>query len=270
MADLIPQEEDTDESGTGQPESVPVNDVTELSAPTSAVNVGTYRPHMEATCIAFSRVFGANGSEWSLTLREGVTRAQVDHLFLAMKQTAVIGAKHGFAFSYSQAVKEPPVPPNSESQGETIAVPSRPSQSVPAVAPPAAPKSGPPVGGPPRPPAARTAAAGGVPGGWDKIIKVVIVPNPKDAEKPRVELWGKPALKYAVTSAPASLLMAKLSDKYGLSEEAALEAYGWMFTPGGPYTINWAVQIVDSETLNRSGKPYRNIGDIMDLDRERL
>ena len=248
-----------DTTQDGQPESGQVKPEAETL---TRITVIQPREHMEATCIAFTKVYSQDGSEWSLTLREGITSEQLDRLLLAMQYTGKVGEKHGFRMTRADAQPAPPLPATSPVERDSDGRPAPTGTTPPKPAQPT--KSGAP---PPPTNAPRKPQAEGLSSDWEPIFKVVVNPNAKAPENPRVELWGKPVLQYPVSTAPASLIAGKLAEAYDMQVDNP--ALAWLFQPGGPWGVEWKVKLVDSEKLNQKGRPYRNIAELIDLERER-
>jgi len=213
------------------------------------------REHMEATCIAFTRIYDSDGNEWSLTLREGITSDQLDQLLTAMEYTNKVLDKHGFALASKATLpvdanlSKPPTLQRRTSGQKPTPVAIEASEPLPRSRnAPSAPRST---------------------ENYEPINKIVIQPNPTNPSQPRVEFWSpKPQLKYAVTSAPAMIVQSKYASHYGFSDEMAQEELSYLYDTGAQWKVNWGILIEPSEALNRSGKPYKNVADIIDYDRE--
>ena len=217
------------------------------------------RGHCEATCLAFTEVYNQDGQRWNLTLREGVTSGQLDKLFTAMQYTNMIGEKHGFQVGRINAVPQakgegqnaaprpppPASPPKPVSGGGPVPV-SRPNKPAPNFAQATAPKAG------------RNGFE------YNEITRLVIFPSNNAPDKPRVEFWGKPQLKFAITSCPASIVAAKLQERY----EIADDELSFLYEVGAQWAVNWKIKLVDGEKLNSRGNPYKNLSEVIDLDRE--
>lgn len=202
------------------------------------------REHAEATCLAFTRVYDGDGTEWSLTLREGVTSEQLRRLLTAMQYTGKLAAEHGLTLTR----------PGMSAQPTGDKAQDQPPTKAPEKA-----------GGVKTPPSQARPSGGRDLREYEKIARIVINPNAADPTQPRVELWSeRAALKFPITTAPSRVLAAKLQYAYDLDNDAV----AWLYDAGSQYKVNWAVKMVDSEKTNRTGKPYKDIGDLLDLDRE--
>ena len=208
--------------------------------------------HNEAHCLAFTTCWDAEGHQWNITLREGVTSGELEKLLTAMQYTGKLAARHGISLDNPGLTAKAARAPTSKRKAGATAPAAKPA---PAVKP--APNRKPPL----RDMGFQAASEPG----YERIYRIVINPNATDPDKPRVELWGKPNLKYPITTVPAQVLGAKLLARYENLEPAAFD---YLLEPGATYTVDWAIQMVDSERLNRSGKPYRDVGTIVDFSLE--
>ena len=247
LEDMIPVGDEQLAGTDEQPEPGPAEPVVEPDAP--------QREHKEASCIAFTRVYDGNGNEWSLTLREGVTGAQVEHLFKAMKGSRKYAKEFGFTFDRTPA----PTPPAASSKAQEY---ERGDDGKPTPAPVT---RKPPIGGPsPVPGAKPQSSKAKTSGDREAIGRIKITPG-SDPNNPRVEMFSaNPRLQYSVLSAPVNIIADKLCAKYDIEPDELT----WLYEVGKEWTVNWAVQIVLSEKLNRAGNPYKNVGELIDNDRE--
>jgi len=233
-----------------QPEQGPAEAKTEIGY------VPGFREHREATCIAFTRVYDENGNEWSLTLREGVTGAQVEHIFRAMKGSRKYAKEFGFTFDRTPA----PTPPTAAGKAQEY---ERDGEGRPTPAPVT---RKPPIGGPPPTPKATVGKPRSAPNTAEKeaIGRIKIEPG-NDPNNPRIQMFSaNPKLQFAVLSAPANIVADKLCKRYDIEQDELT----WLYEIGKEWSVNWAVQIVLSDKLNRAGNRYKDVGELLDLERE--
>ena len=208
--------------------------------------------HNEAHCLAFTTCWDAEGHQWNITLREGVTSGELEKLLTAMQYTGKLAARHGISLDNPGLTAKAARAPTSKRKAGATAPAAKPAPAVKPV-----PNR--------KPPLRDMGFQAALEPGYERIYRIVINPNATDPDKPRVELWGKPNLKYPITTVPAQVLGAKLLARYENLEPAAFD---YLLEPGATYTVDWAIQMVDSERLNRSGKPYRDVGTIVDFSLE--
>ncbi len=166
------------------------------------------REHAEARCLAFSEFINAeNGQHWSVTLREGVTTAEMAALLDAIKEMTRLAAERGL---YHRIMKAPAAAAGAGTAG--AAPPEHKSEAE-----------------------SRPAGKGAEGAAPARVGRVQVTGT---EEAPVVEMYAtNPALKWPVLKAPAGLVVSLLAAELGADEEALRSR----FVCGRTHQVDWQV-----------------------------
>ena len=85
-------------------------------------------------------------------------------------------------------------------------------------------------------------------------------------EKPKVELRNT-KLQYPVNTSAKWAVEQALADSNAVERDDIGELYPWLNEIGKTIPVCWTVYLSESDRLAQSGKPYKNVSAIVDLDK---